>query len=231
MPKDMLPIEAFIQARLVELGLNDEDFLHRLGYRKLRKGRGHLEQIYNGDFDRRILVQRLPRALDVSPGALRRVAEETGRHLRAVEEAAYRATFSPHAVVLTDRLRPEPLFVVAFIGVDRLLRIELDLDLPPATFAHQALEGLTGKLLGFNARLREADLAPEAIRRQAMLPAFGRPTGFVINYTPVHAVRHDLDGNPVETLDRAKRLGSPRYIMSGRPLSEAELSALFGHVE
>ena len=30
------------------------------------------------------------------------------------------------------------------------------------------------------------------------VPAFGRPTGFIVNYTPDRAVRFDLDGNPGE---------------------------------
>jgi len=38
--------------------------------------------------------------------------------------------------------------------------------------------------------------------------AFGKVEGFVINYTPDHAIRFDLLGNPVETLGAAYRRGS-----------------------
>ncbi|WP_144055982.1 hypothetical protein [Octadecabacter arcticus] len=38
--------------------------------------------------------------------------------------------------------------------------------------------------------------------------AFGEVEGFVINYTPDHAIRFDLLGNPVETLGAAYRRGS-----------------------
>ena len=38
--------------------------------------------------------------------------------------------------------------------------------------------------------------------------AFGKVEGFVINYTPDHAIRFDLLGNPVETLGAAYRRGA-----------------------
>ena len=66
MPKTTLAIEAFIRARLAEIDLSEDEFLHRLGYRKLRKGREHLQHLYLGHFDRRHLVQRLPTALELS---------------------------------------------------------------------------------------------------------------------------------------------------------------------
>ncbi len=37
--------------------------------------------------------------------------------------------------------------------------------------------------------------------------AVGPTTGFIVNYTPDFAVRFDLNGNPVETLDHAYRPG------------------------
>ena len=253
MPKTTLAIESFIRARLAELGLSDAEFLHRLGYRKLRKGREHLQHLYLGCFDHRHLVQRLPLALDLPQSAVRAVVEETGRQLSAAEEAAYRADFEPHAVILTERLIPQPIFIVAFIGVSRLLRIDFDLTEQPETFVAEALDGLTRKLLEFDPDLSAAgftpDLirhrgviellgealgerfAPEVIRRRATLPAFGAPTGFVINYAPDHAIRYDLDGHAVETLGRAKRLGSTSFALSGRPLSTVELDSLFGNAE
>ena len=117
----------------------------------------------------------------------------------------------------------------------------------------QAVDGLTRKLLEFDPDLSKAgftpDLSrrrgvvellgdvfgdrftPEVIRRRATLPAFGAPTGFVINYAPDHAIRYDLDGHAVETLSRAKRLGSTSFALSGRPLSTVELDSLFSNVE
>ena len=133
------------------------------------------------------------------------------------------------------------------------MRIDFDLTEPPDTFAAQALDGLTKRLLEYDSRMSEsgftADLierrgviellgeafgerfAPEVIRRRATLPSFGAATGFIVNFTPDHAVRYDIDGHPVETLGRAKRLGSTSYSISGRPLSTVELDSLFGNAE
>ena len=36
--------------------------------------------------------------------------------------------FQPHAVILTERTGPQPIFVAAIIGVERLLRVDFDLD-------------------------------------------------------------------------------------------------------
>ena len=69
-------------------------------------------------------------------------------------------------------------------GADRWLRIPLDLSQPPVTFAAQALE---------------------VVRRTRFVQFFGATTGFIVNYDPDRAIRFDLDGNPVEVLDRAYR--------------------------
>lgn len=231
MSDQLLAIESFIRARLLELGLNEEQLLHRLGYRNIRKGRDHLAQVFAGHFDRRMLVQRLPEALELPAGVVRSVIVETGRQIRGNQDAAYRATFQPHAVVLTEQTVPQPIFIAAFIGVARLLRIDFDLATTPDTFLAQALEGLIEKLLEFNPRLRDAGLASEVVRHRGEIPAFGAPTGIIINYSPDSAARYDLDGNLIEKLDRAKRLGSTGYSVSGRPLSEAELDLLFRPVK
>ena len=253
MPKTTLAIEAFIRARLTELGLSDDEFRYWLGYRKMRKAKEHLKHLYLGCFDHRHMVRLLPTALELPQSVVRGVLEETGRQLRAIEEAAYSADFEPHAVILPERLIPSPIFVVAFIGVSRLLRIDFDLTEPPDTFAAQALDGLTKRLLEYDSRMSEsgftADLierrgviellgeafgerfAPEVIRRRATLPSFGAATGFVVNFAPDHAIRYDFDGHAVETLGRAKRLGSTSFALSGRPLSGAELNSLFGKSE
>ena len=231
MPNEILPIRSFIAARLNELGLTEDDFLRRLGYRKMPKARQHLEQLYLGDCTRRMLVQRLPEALEVPPAVVRKAIEDTGRRIAEAEDAAYRAAFKPHAVILTERLIPQPIFVAAFIGPARLQRIDFDVALPPATFVRQALDGLHQKLLEFNPGLKKAKCTPDVVRHRGDIPAFGRPTGFIVNYSPDHAVRFDLDGNAVETLDRARRIGTASYSLSGRPLSRGELDAIFGRIK
>jgi hypothetical protein len=73
--------------------------------------------------------------------------------------------FTPHALILTERSVPEPMFVAAVIGVERLLRVDLDAGAPPLTFAGQALRAVRA------VRRRLAEW------RSDQLPAFGRPTG------------------------------------------------------
>ncbi len=104
--------------------------------------------------------------------------------------------FRPHAIIATDRSVPSPIFVAALIGVERILRIELDTSLPEQTYVHQAL-----------AKLPEQTIA------------FGRPIGVTINYAADRAVRYDLKGDPIETLARAVRCGEASLIV---PLTEGD---------
>jgi hypothetical protein len=108
--------------------------------------------------------------------------------------------FTPHALILTERSVPEPMFVAAVIGVERLLRIDLDASAPPLTFAGQALQAV---------RRRLADW------RSDQLPAFGRPTGVVVNYGPDHAVAFDMDGAPRAVLASAQRAGRVELTVAG----------------
>ena len=99
--------------------------------------------------------------------------------------------FRPHAIIATNRSVPSPIFVAALIGVERILRIELDTALPEQTFVHQAL-----------AKLPEQTIA------------FGRPIGVTINYARDRAVRYDLKGDPIATLAEAVRCGEAYLIVS-----------------
>jgi hypothetical protein len=124
--------------------------------------------------------------------AVREAVEKTERYLHESAEAAWRAEFRPHAIIITERRRPEPIFVAAFIGVDVLLRVDFDLTAGSISFVQQSLDGLRHKLA----------------RWRGSLPAFGRPVGFIVNYSPDRAIRFDLEGNPAERFDRAYRLGT-----------------------
>jgi hypothetical protein len=81
--------------------------------------------------------------------------------------------------------------------------MDLDPVLDPATYVTQAMDGLKQRMT----------------RWKGMIPAFGRPVGFVINFTPDRAVRFDLEGNTVEMLDRAHRLGVAELCIGKRPIS------------
>jgi len=43
-----------------------------------------------------------------------------------------------------------------------------------------------------------------------------------VNYTPYRAVRFDLEGNAVEVLDRAYRIGDVSLSIGKRPISSSE---------
>ena len=52
------------------------------------------------------------------------------------------ATLEPHAIILTERTRPEPIFVAALIGASRLLRVDFDLDGDRESYVKKSLKGI-----------------------------------------------------------------------------------------
>jgi hypothetical protein len=209
---ETLAIQALVSRRCNDLGLNHKKLIRRCGYKNISKGLRRLEQLFAGDFKRGAgLIAMLPAALEVPVDVIKQVVAETQRYLRESEEAAWRAAFRPHAIILTERQRPQPLFVAAVIGVEVLLRVDFDLTAGPATFLRQALDGLRQRLA----------------RWHGYLPAYGRATGLIVNYSPDRAIEFDLTGNPIQTLDRAYRLGMVRLEIGGRAISHGELGTLF----
>ena len=136
-------------------------------------------------------------ASDLAPNPGATCAEITCRR-ETPEAAEWRAAFRPHAIIVTDRSIPSPIFVAALIGVEKILRIDFDTSLPEATFVQQAL---------------------------AKPIAFGRPTGVTVNYAPDRAVRYDLRGDPVETLAEAIRCGKAYLIV---PPNKKDMSLRIG---
>src|SRR4029078_6912651 len=128
--------------------------------------------------------------------------EATQRQLHEAQEAAWRAAFRPHAVILTEKDRPEQIFIAAIIGVDRLLRVDLDPTEGEVTYIDQALRGIRQKLARWNSKVDVSAVGLGVLP----LPCFGRPVGVIVNYTPDRAVRFDLSGQPIEVLDRAHRI-------------------------
>jgi hypothetical protein len=129
----------------------------------------------------------------------------------AAAEAHWRATFTPHAIV-TEHDRPSSIWLAAVLGVSRILRIDFD-GRDPSSFRDKALEGAAR-------RPREFSSDPDAQR----LPAFGRPRGVIVNYSPVYAFRYDLEGEMLESMPRAHRLGEARLFMDGRIISSKMLN-------
>ena len=68
------------------------------------------------------------------------------------------------------------------------------------------------------------------VRKTPEVKFFGPTTGFIVNYTPDHAVRFDLEGRPVETLTRAYRPGEVTVILGRRPVSGESLGRVLGTI-
>ena len=206
--KQTLAIEALVRRRCDELGLTQPELIRRCEYQNVSKGLRRLEQLCSGDFKRSAgLIGKLPGALDVPSDVIKQAVAKSRQYLRDSEEAAWRAAFKPHAIIVTERQRPQPIFVAALIGVDVLLRLDFDLSSSPATFLTQSLDGLRQRLA----------------RWRGELPAFGRAVGIIINYSPDRAIRFDLEGNVLEHFDHAHRLGIAQFAIGGRVVSPGEL--------
>ena len=144
---------------------------------------------------------------------VKRALDQTVREIKLVErqeaearDKIWRENFCPHAIILTERTVPSPIFVAAIIGVEKLLRIDLDATQGPVRFVRQVLDRL-----------------PEGV------PAFGKTAGFVINYSPDKAVRFDQNWQPIAILDKAVRPGTAVLLrLGGRPIAAEALGLVFG---
>jgi hypothetical protein len=227
MSDDLLPIKTLISNRCDELNLRPSELVRRCGYKNISKGLRRLESVQQGCFNGNdALIQALPSALEVAPDLVKEAVETTQRQLHKAQEAAWRAAFRPHAVILTEKDRPEQIFIAAIIGVERLLRVDLDPTEGEVTYIDQALKGVRQKLARWNSKV---DVSAVGLG-DLQLPTFGRPAGVIVNYTPDRAVRFDLSGQPIEVLDRAHRIGDAQFCLKGmsRPLTRGELDVVFG---
>jgi len=210
---DELPIATLVSGRCKELSLRPVELIRRCGYKNVSKGLRRLEHFCQGNFTGSdTLIRTLPAALDVPEEAIRKAVEDTQRQIHEAKEAAWRAAFVPHGVVLAERDFPQPLFAALFIGIDRLLRVDFNLSESPVTFVKQALDGVRDKLAEW---------------KWDRIPTFGKPVGVIVNYATDRAVRFDLDGNAIEIFDRAYRLGESSFSIGKRPVSRGELDAIF----
>jgi hypothetical protein len=212
--KSDLAIATLIRSRTTELGLSCGEFAKRLGYKNLAKGIRRIDALCEGDIEgTKQFLDALPQALETSAETVQLALDQTVRELELAEkqeaearDKIWRENFRPHAIILTERTVPSPIFVAAMIGVEKLLRIDLDLTQGPVSFVRQAVDRL-----------------PEGV------PAFGKPIGFVINYSPDKAVRFDRNGQPIAILDKAVRPGTAVLLrLGGRPIPAEALGLIVG---
>jgi hypothetical protein len=148
------PIANLVSSRLGDLGLTHRELVIRLGYRKINKGLRRLSKLQAGDLDGCAdLLTRLPDALHVSRETVAEVIHQTRERqgpdrAKAEEERerAWRRSFVPHGIILTERSIPSQITICAFTKGDRLRFIELDHTRPRSTFPRQALSALNQRL-------------------------------------------------------------------------------------
>ena len=212
MPDDKLPIEILVRDRASELELRPTELVRRAGYKNVTKGLRRLTELYQGDFEAsRGLISALPDVLRLSAADVQNAVQNSRRQIAEAEENKWRSGFAPHAVILTERARPQGLFIAAMIGISELKRVDFALGSYPVTYVQQALDGVQRKMKRWG---------------RGQLPCFGRPTGIVINYTPDWAVRFDLNGEAIESFDAAYRLGEATLSIRGRNFSSAQLRSV-----
>ena len=212
--KSDLAVAVLIRSRMTELGLSRGEFAKRLGYKNLAKGIRRIDALCEGDLEgTKHFLEALPQALETSGETVKRALDQTVREIELAEkqeaearDKIWRENFRPHGIILTEKTVPSPIFVAAMIGVEKLLRIDLDLAQGPVSFVKQVLVRL-----------------PEGV------PAFGKPVGFVINYSPDKAVRFDSNGQSIAILDKAVRPGTATLLrFGGRPIPAEALGLVFG---
>ncbi len=107
-------ITALIDDRCRELGLSRHDVVRRAGYTNLSKGHRKLDELLTGDLHHsRGLIDRLPVALDVPAEVVHKAVEATKQQRWEAEDAAWRAGFVPHAIILTEHEKPTSITMAA----------------------------------------------------------------------------------------------------------------------
>ena len=174
-----------VELRLTELGLSREDFTGKLGFKQDAKAQNLFQRFYENNMrDMPHMRKDFATILDVSQEVVDEAIQASRDICSKKQDDEWRAEFQPHAVLTTTHEIPQPIFAAAIAGADKKLSIILPENIPAVQWPKWILERL-----------------PKG------LPGFGFVTGFVINHTPDHAVRFDLDGNPVEILEKAYRRG------------------------
>ena len=184
--KGPVVLSSLIQMECTRIGLDEQEFVCLLGIKKSHKTSAFAEQLKNNQMAK--IIQFRYKLVDILNVTLEQVDEAIQASKNAYYaqvDAAWRASFQPHAVLITANKIPSPIFAAAITGSAQKLYIGAPANLSKLAWPSWFVKNLPDRL-----------------------PGFGDVQGFVINYTPDRAIRFDLLGNPVETLDTALRRGS-----------------------
>jgi hypothetical protein len=228
-----LPLAELIQSSLRQLDLTPQELGFRLGYSNPAKAVGRVYALCEGHLDNRksrAALVRLADALELPAGEVayvveltraslaeqKRIANEQLRREVHAKEVARRAAFRPHAVIITERrIASQITFCALAGGPETFLIIPFDLSQPPITFVRQAVAGLPRK-------------APLGASGRRYVPFFGEPIGLIINYSPDRALHYDLEGNPIEWLPAAYRVGQIELTLGSRIKSPRTVARVLG---
>ena len=206
------PLANLIKSRSSELGLDAESLGARLGYRNPAKAAGRVIALCQGNIfslKSRSALARLAAALELSDDVIQEATQATEQLLaeidnqareheikaRAAAEVLWRANFKPHAVIDTKNQWPSQITMCGMTGgSERWLVIRLDASQQPVSFIQQVQQQLPSKL-------RTSDDGSKFV------VFYGKALGFFINYSPDHAVRYNLEGEPLDVLSQAYRPG------------------------
>lgn len=203
-----LSLVRMISQRQKELAVTRGELVRRMGYANIAKGCRRIDQVCHGHVEMAEKLRgALARGLEVDVRVVDEAIEGTRAEVIAAEDRAYRESFKPHAVILTERRAPSQITMYAVTGGAHHRIIPMNEGSSPKTFATQARKAL-----------------PKVV------PFFGRPTGFVINYTPDFALKFDRSGRLVARLDRAYRVGESGVIIGGKYIGESTWAALLGEI-
>ncbi|RZU98729.1 hypothetical protein [Spiribacter vilamensis] len=182
---DTNPLKATVTERMETLAMTRGQLGRRLSNRNPSKALRRLDDyLARGASPSSDFTARLAEALETSPDALEDAVVDHRTQQQAHAETRYRETFVAHAVWTTTRERPGSFAMAGLINAPARRVLRFPADLPDTEYVAYC-----------------RDNAPEGI------PLYGHVTGFVINYHPDQAVRYDLEGERLETLAAAKRVG------------------------
>ena len=202
------PIQTLVEDRRKELGLRKQDVVHRAGFKNLSKGCRRYDELLAGELHTaRGLINRLPAALELPAETVTEAVDQTRQEFWEAEDGAYRAAFEPHAILITEHRIPTQITFAAITGADRRLWVNFEPGSSRITYIQQALK---------------------AVKLRSPIRFCGAVVGLIVNYSPDQAVRFDLQGNAVEVLPAAYRLGQLTFAIRGKPVRPEALAAILG---
>lgn len=198
--REKRPLRDLIEHRRQQLALKKPALVQKWGYANVSKGMRRLTELADGNFaPTEVQLMLLASALELPADDVHSsYAETVHRKLQNEEDllqrehAAWCVRFVPHAILITERKIPNPIFVVAICGAENILRIDFDTEQPEETW----LDQVSAKL-------------PDSVI------AFGSVMGFVLNYSSERASEYDRNGQFIRALPQPLRPGYATLTLKG----------------